>query len=994
MRKKTRLLSAFLSLLVVVGSLALPAAAVSFSNGDTIGTGTVKSAENKDLTSDKAVTYSKAVYTDSGDRQQAVYALEFNPTTSDYMPYVYSKYTGCGCDVLRSAQRAEKEFGATVIGGINATFYSTATGSTYAGYWVHEGRLAQATVGNQNDIITFDSNGQVNIVNSKLDFKVFHNGKEITSGGGSSLVHVNKKSKAESVDNRFYYWDTECGTKTDSVIPGIEIVCEKQDFGELSIGGTLKGKVVEVRTDSKNSEVGADQFILYVKNESPLKTEVESSVKVGDSFEISVIETVEESRQYTEKANAALAAQYKIIEDGKYDPTTETKGLEHYSGRAQRCAIGLKDDGSVILISSAGRKVTDSAPGLTIPELGKVALQMGCKTAYNLDGGGSTQMLISEQNSGEFEFALQSDELTYGRNVANCIYIVKRQDAKSDIKTALNKLIEENNENEAKAVKDAIAEANAVIGNSNSMPGDYTRVYMALQIALSGKVELDAALAAVSGVFYKDYSPFVLEAIWQVYEYASEIRADENATADEISEAAKLLTSLLGQKGESLINVAMFADYTKLGGTAKDYPDTENKELTDGVRASSKINSVGADWVGFHNSKKGGEEDGAPYYDVTIDLEYVTNGLEEFVAYSEHQWDYGIEAPTKVVISVSDDGVNFTKAGTAVPDVENLVRSTADETDETKLKITDVVYTLDLDEGVSGRYVKFHIVGGKTKVFTFISELSVYMRDIPVEQAIYVTGFNTKIYTDYSVIFTPGYADELNVDNANLNWAFAIAAEWNEELQAYVVVETAEGSGGNAIKTVPENGFVLGVHGDSGEGSANKDYARLAEPGDILALHGIDIENKTALAGSYIDIWTFSPDASVKEGAAVKLEEQYANGLAAGQTVTELEAMFDGEITVKDTKGNIITDDTLLGTGCVINTGTQEYTIVILGDVKGDGKIDSKDYLFIKRAFLGTIELTDAQIKAACIDGGSAPAAKDYLKVKRYILGTYDLYNK
>ncbi|PKM63093.1 MAG: hypothetical protein CVU97_02065 [Firmicutes bacterium HGW-Firmicutes-21] len=996
MNKRTRLLAALLALLVTVGGMSLTVSAIAFNVGGTLGTGIITAVDNRNLTTDGAVTFSKAVFTDSGSRQQAVYALEFNPTTSNYMPYVYSKYTGTGSNALATAQQAESQFGANVIGGINATFYAMNTGSTYAGYWVHEGRLAQATLGYQNDIITFDSDGQVNIVNSRLNFSLFHNGREITSGGGSGLVHINKKSLATGVDNRFYYWDTECGTKTDSVIEGLEILCKKLDYGQLAIGGTLRGEVLQIREDSFNSAVGADEFVLYVKNDSPLKAAVAASVKVGDFFEIAVSETIEASKQYTERANAAIVAQYPIVKNGVADTAESLSqlGADFMSARAQRSSIGLKADGTVVLITSAGRNITDSSPGLTVYELADIMVQMGCVTAYNLDGGGSTQMVIKE--NGSFEKVHISNEGANGRNVANCIYIVERQSPDTEVVTALEQLIADNAENTATAVVEAIANAEAVINNTKSMPGDYTRVYMFLQSALSGKAELDAALAAVSGIFFKDYSDTVLRMIWETYEEASAVRADANATSEEITEATRKLRNLLDMKGTASINVSQGKSYTKLGGTHptanNNYLDTDDKELTDGNIGSLLISAYGPAWVGFHSSYKGGTEDGKPFYDVTIDLGKIENKLSKFVTYSEHDWVSGIEAPTKVVILVSDNGVNFTEAGIAVADISNLCRSVADEANAEKIQRTDVKYTLNLTEGVSGRYVKFHMVGGATKVFMFITELEVYKSDSPITSGMFLTGYNAKILTNHSIIFTPDYAAELTGDNANLNWARAIAAQWNEEKQAYVVIQTAHGNGSNVIKTVPENGFVLGVHGDNGEGVINKAYANTAKVGDILVLHGIDINSKTALAGCYITIQTAEEAISLKPGVALKLEGAFANGLKNLQTVAEVAAMFNGSVTVKDLSGATITGTALVGTGCVIQAGSNSYTVIVKGDINGDGRINSSDYLFAKRAFIGSYTLNAVQLRAGALEGTPVPTSKDYLRIKRHFLNTYDIF--
>ena len=54
-----------------------------------------------------------------------------------------------------------------------------------------------------------------------------------------------------------------------------------------------------------------------------------------------------------------------------------------------------------------------------------------------------------------------------------------------------------------------------------------------------------------------------------------------------------------------------------------------------------------------------------------------------------------------------------------------------------------------------------------------------------------------------------------------------------------------------------------------------------------------------------------------------------------------------------------------------------------------NGKIDATDYLMIKRAFLGTYDLSDEQMILADVNGNGEIDATDYLMVKRAFLGTY-----
>ncbi len=66
-------------------------------------------------------------------------------------------------------------------------------------------------------------------------------------------------------------------------------------------------------------------------------------------------------------------------------------------------------------------------------------------------------------------------------------------------------------------------------------------------------------------------------------------------------------------------------------------------------------------------------------------------------------------------------------------------------------------------------------------------------------------------------------------------------------------------------------------------------------------------------------------------------------------------------------------------------------TDVLLGDVNGNSKIDTADYIILKRACLGTYTLNDSQSKAGDINKNGKIDTADYIILKRVCLGTYTL---
>lgn len=60
---------------------------------------------------------------------------------------------------------------------------------------------------------------------------------------------------------------------------------------------------------------------------------------------------------------------------------------------------------------------------------------------------------------------------------------------------------------------------------------------------------------------------------------------------------------------------------------------------------------------------------------------------------------------------------------------------------------------------------------------------------------------------------------------------------------------------------------------------------------------------------------------------------------------------------------------------------------VVKGDVDGDGKVSSTDYIKIRLAVLKRVELTGANLYAGIVSGGSKITAKDYTTVRIYLMG-------
>ena len=130
----------------------------------------------------------------------------------------------------------------------------------------------------------------------------------------------------------------------------------------------------------------------------------------------------------------------------------------------------------------------------------------------------------------------------------------------------------------------------------------------------------------------------------------------------------------------------------------------------------------------------------------------------------------------------------------------------------------------------------------------------------------------------------------------------------------------------------------------------------------------------------------------------MKLEGSYIIDVSSNVSANTITSNFENEsLQIIDHNGSFVSDDSAVGTGCkvqiVINGEIiDSLTIIVSGDVDGNGNVDSTDYIRIKSAFLGSLDLNEAYTKAADVDESSKIDSTDYIRIKGHFLGTYNLY--
>ena len=125
--------------------------------------------------------------------------------------------------------------------------------------------------------------------------------------------------------------------------------------------------------------------------------------------------------------------------------------------------------------------------------------------------------------------------------------------------------------------------------------------------------------------------------------------------------------------------------------------------------------------------------------------------------------------------------------------------------------------------------------------------------------------------------------------------------------------------------------------------------------------------------------------------SGLNVREGIVFGGKIGMTAQEWSALFVGSVKFRHADGTLMEPEEVVCTGCEVEYEGRSFPVGVRGDVSGDGKTDSTDYLLVKRNLLGTYTLEGSAYYACCLSGEEVTAV-DYLLLKRHVLGTLNLY--
>lgn len=325
--------------------------------------------------------------------------LSYRPNTgvSPIMTYVGDQLYGSKSTIMNAVKHLESQ-GKRVIGGANADFFVMASGIPI-GLVIDEGELISSDAWQY--AVGFKQDGTAVMGRPTMSMKV---------SGASGAVSVSYFNKTRTTAGA-YLLDHNYDDSTHFSAKGTNIVLERVDNAPVTVGGTVKMKVISKGTGESPLTIAENQMVLTKSDGANVPSWVDFAV--GEEVTLSV-----QSNDNNWAAVKYAVGGKLLIDGGK----VTTAGIDAASSRRARTAIGVKADGTVVLYEIDGDKSSHSV-GLTAAELGNELKELGCVRAICLDGGGSSAMAV--RNPGEASAALISTPSDGSqRACANYIFFV------------------------------------------------------------------------------------------------------------------------------------------------------------------------------------------------------------------------------------------------------------------------------------------------------------------------------------------------------------------------------------------------------------------------------------------------------------------------------------------------------------------------------------------------------------------------------------------
>ena len=285
-----------------------------------------------------------------------------------------------------------------VAGGVNADFFLFAPPGVPTGAHVQDGRVIAGP--GARPVLALDSTGAISMGTLRAAGTVM-------AGGATLPLDGWNRGSARGLA----LFDARWGARTDS-LPGRLFVTARTDglSGVAIVSGIDSGASTAIPPGTVVLALGAEA--------APDARARLRALRLGrDTVRLAPALAPVAPRQ-------AVGGFPMLVRDGRVDPRVDSAGAESFRGPNPRTAVGVAADGRrLLLVANDGRQAGYST-GMSLRELAELFVAMGAREAINLDGGGSTTLVVADGASG-FRIANRPSDAAGERPVANALAVVR-----------------------------------------------------------------------------------------------------------------------------------------------------------------------------------------------------------------------------------------------------------------------------------------------------------------------------------------------------------------------------------------------------------------------------------------------------------------------------------------------------------------------------------------------------------------------------------------
>lgn len=356
MKKNNHNLIIIIFILVILSCIAFYVGQFLFSNKNTGNKNTQSVLPTKSETLEPPPVEYKTISTTINGFKQQIFLLSFDPTDTrvEFKPAL-SYDNIFGFESLSEICKRTDAYAA-----VNAGFFYE--NGDPVGMVAIDGKLLMNATGSKDPVLFIDKSG--------AEFKRIFTQLSFTVNGNKT--YINKLNRT-GLDGNIILYTSEYGSTNRATIKNTSVRVKN---------GTVYSIIRDTLKDTPLQKDGL--LISFFGRNAMLPDKL--GIKVGDKINV-------EMEPQIDGNYSAYECGCMLVENGVSVVPEEYKWVGTLKNRDPRTAIGIKENGQVVLVVVDGRQ-PDYSTGFTGKELADYLISIGVKSAAMLDGGATSQMYV------------------------------------------------------------------------------------------------------------------------------------------------------------------------------------------------------------------------------------------------------------------------------------------------------------------------------------------------------------------------------------------------------------------------------------------------------------------------------------------------------------------------------------------------------------------------------------------------------------------------